>query len=123
MDKRAVQEAVTAAAHLLRGIQTTSTSFPSHVIRLQSRGAHLLQRTAAGAQRNAPAVGVAAAQGLLKCLPYELPSLTAQCSDLETAAPLAAGGPRNAVLMTSDGAAATTSMWVHPEHSADIEQC
>ena len=97
------QEAVTAAAHMLRGLQTHTITFPSRSIQMQSRGAHILPYDSTVTQGGTAAIGVAAAHGILKCLRYELPILTASCIDVDPAMGTTLTMPSGIGFTTSDG--------------------
>ena len=86
---RLCQAAVEACVSSLRLLQEHKTILPTRSLVLHSFGAAALEPPP-GAPRSAEAtVGAAAVLGIMKCLPYELPSLTVAPVDAGAAAVVA----------------------------------
>lgn len=80
------QAAVRASAAMLRLLQTHKTALPQKAFALHSAGATAGTLTAVAPGKAAGPMAAAAVLGVLKGLPYELPSLTAAPIDADSAA-------------------------------------
>jgi hypothetical protein len=97
---RLCQAAVEACVSSLRLLQEHKTLLPTRSLVLHSSGSAALEPPP-GAPRSAVAtVGAAAVLGIMKCLPYELPSLTVAPLDAD-AAVVDAPSAKNAFLAVS----------------------
>ena len=80
------QATVAACTSSLRLLQEHKTLLPSRSMVLHSSGAAALEPLPGAPRSAATTIGAAAVLGIMKCLPYELPSLTVAPVDADATA-------------------------------------